>query len=293
MNNTILITSIGWEPRYILGLENTVQNLKLNITQAIVFHPVLFQSTTNQALQKTETILSKKNIYASYIDINLPDHVIAWKTVESALKDAPRNGKFILDITTMSRHLIWLCLHFLENLNSYVKCIYYRPESYGNWLSGDNGKSKLLFRHSGVAYPDRKTCLVLFSGFDADRTNQIIDTFEPAKIILIVQSGDRFDNQTRCITTLTGRSENNIELLDAYTDIETVTQALYKKTKSEIETYNVVAATVGPRISSIALYKLNKLLPQVGLSYTDSSVYNNQYSIGIDISSPYYADLSF
>jgi hypothetical protein len=292
MNKTVLIASIGWEPRFLLSLEDILAN-DASISEAIFFHPNAFIARTSEPLKKARELINQKSVDFTIAEIELTDHVLTWRSVEQTLKSVPINSKVILDITTMPRHLIWVCLHFLELSKAKVQCIYYRPQAYGDWLSGDNGKPKLLFRHSGIAYPDRQTCLLLFSGFDVERTNQIVDAFEPAKTILILQDGDQLDNNSRCVKSIAGRSEITTTTLNAFSDISTLKNQLEQLVIADIPNFNVVATTVGPRSSAIALYALNRAIPDIGLSYANSHLYNDNYSTGIDISKKFDAIIDF
>lgn len=292
MSKTILITSVGWEPRFQLGIKNTLDN-NPNISEVIYLHPIAFRSRTETIFKATKSSLTNFSGIHTNIDIDPSNHVTSWRTIQETFSCIQPESKIILDMTTMPRQIIWACLHFLEHAKVEVKCIYYRPETYGKWLSGDNGKPKLLFRHSGIAYPDRSTCLLLFTGFDLERTNQIVEAFEPAKVILIAPSGDQLDNAERCISSITGRAETVVSSLDAYSEIKILRDNLIELISDDTEHFNVIATTMGPRCSAVALYALNRSMPEVGLSYASSHLYNESYSSGIDYNSTFESTIDF
>lgn len=292
MSKNTLITSVGWEPRFQLGLKNTLEK-NPEITNIIYLHPIAFRSRTDVILRETIENLSDFSCTHTTIDIDPGDHVTSWRSIQHTLTSIQLERKIILDMTTMPRQIIWACLHFLEHIRAVVTCIYYRPETYGKWLSGDNGKPKLLFRHSGIAYPDRQTCLLLFTGFDLERTNQIVEAFEPAKVILIAPSGDQLNNTERCVSSIAGRAEMISSSLDAYSDILELRNNLIDLISDDTSKFNVIATTMGPRCSSVALYLLNKSMPEIGLSYASSHLYNEGYSVGIDIDSKFESIVDF
>jgi hypothetical protein len=292
MSKTILITSVGWEPRFQLGLKRTLENTP-NISEILYLHPIAFRSRTESILTDTKKSLSVFSCIHTCIDIDPGNHVTSWRAIQKALSHVQPEDKVILDMTTMPRQIIWACLHFLDHAKVEVKSIYYRPKTYGKWLSGDNGKPKLLFRHSGIAYPDRPTCLLLFTGFDLERTNQIVEAFEPAKVILIAPSGDQLNNTERCVNSITGRAEILISSLDAYSDITKLRNDLISLISNDTTNFNVIATTMGPRCSAAALYLLNKSMPEVGLSYASSHLYNESYSSGIDYNSKFESTIDF
>lgn len=292
MSKIILITSVGWEPRFKLGLKNTLES-NPDISEIIYLHPTAFRFRTDSILVETKLSLKKFPCTHTLIDIDPGNHVSSWRTIQNTLSTIQPKNKIILDMTTMPRQIIWACLHFLEHAKVNVQCIYYRPKTYGKWLSGDNGKPKLLFRHSGIAYPDRQTCLLLFTGFDIERTNQIVEAFEPAKVILIAPSGDQLNNTERCVSSVVSRAEMLSTSLDAYSEITELRDNLVKLIANDTHEYNVIATTMGPRSSAVALYLLNKSMPEVGLSYASSHLYNEDYSTGIDYNTKFESTVNF
>jgi len=292
MSKIILITSVGWEPRFQLGLQHTLES-NPGIAEIIYLHPTAFRFRTDPVLAETKLSLKNYPCIQTLIDIDPGDHVSSWRTIQNSLSLIQPGYKIILDMTTMPRQIIWACLHFLEHARVEVKCIYYRPKAYGKWLSGDNGKPKLLFRHSGIAYPDRQTCLLLFTGFDVERTTQIVEAFEPAKVILIAPSGNQLNNTERCVSSLISRAEMVNASLDAYSEITVLRDNLVDLIDNDTEKYNVIATTMGPRSSAVALYLLNKSLPEIGLSYASSHLYNEDYSTGIDYTTMFESTVDF
>ncbi len=292
MNNKYLISSLGWEPRFIAGFEDILAQDE-DISHVILLHPTAFIERTTSILEKCKSLDVVKHKKLTIIDIDPIDHVSSWRTIEKAILGLGKSPNIVLDLTTMPRHFIWSCLHFLEHIKSDVLFKYYRPLKYGSWLSGDNGRPKLVFRHSGVAYPDRQTSLLLFSGFDLERANQIVEAIEPAKIVLITQTGEQLENIERRVTKLTGRAEMIIASIDAYAEITQTANEMDLLIKNDLSSYNVIATTVGPRPSSIPLYILNRLHPEIGLLYSQSHLYNENYSAGIELSAPYKERLNF
>ncbi len=292
MNNKVLITSVGWEPRFLGGLKDILSKDN-QVTKIIFLHSLAFMDRTSEILRECTSpeVLDERTF--SVVSVDPVDHVSSWKTIENAILSLPAQTNITLDITTMPRHFIWCCLHFIEKNKAKASVVYYRPTSYGSWLSGDNGRPKLIFRHSGIAYPDKPTSLVLFSGYDLERANQIVESLEPAKIILITQDGDQLGNIERQITKIAGRSDVVHKNLNAYAPVRQITDALAELVEDEIDRSNVIATSVGPRPSAIPLYMLNKKHPEIGLLYSQSHLYNIDYSAGIELSSKYFSELEF
>lgn len=292
MSNKILITSLGWEPRFLSGIENTLTGDKPD--QLIIFKPLtFFQEISNKNQNTLTKNLVDLGIEHKYHEFNSNDHVETWNIVTRALAAMGPGTEIILDITTMPRYLTWACLHNLDLMKTKFKCVYYPPASYGDWLSTDTGKPQMVFRHSGVAYPDRPTCLVLFSGFDLSRAQNFVDFFEPKKVILITQDGDQLDNNKRCIEQLSGGANIQTYKLNAYSETLLLKNKIVELVKDYLDEFNIVATTVGPRPSTIALYMLNREIPSIGLVYANAHQYNENYSFGIDIPSKFECAIDF
>ena len=292
MSNKILITSLGWEPRFLSGIENTLANEKPD--QLIIFKSLtFFQEISNSNQNILTGSLFDLGVEHKYYEFNSNDHVETWNVVIRALAEITPDTEIVLDITTMPRYLTWACLHNLDLKKAKFKCVYYPPASYGDWLSTDTGKPQMVFRHSGVAYPDRPTCLVLFSGFDLSRAQSFVDFFEPKKVILITQDGDQLGNNMRCIEQLSGGANVKSYKLNAYSETLLLKDKIVELVKDHLDEFNIVATTVGPRPSTIALYMLNREIPSIGLVYANAHQYNENYSFGIDLLSKFECFIDF
>lgn len=292
MSSKILITSLGWEPRFLAGIDDILKSYVPD--NVVIFKPSsFFSEITDRSKASLSSKLRGLKIAHAYYEFGSDNHVGIWNVALNALASIPSDAEIILDITTMPRYLIWACLHGLERIKSKLTCVYYPPESYGEWLSADTGKPQMVFRHSGIAYPDLPTSLILFSGFDLSRAQHFVDFFEPRKIVLITQKGDQLDNSSRCVSQLSGGAEIQVEKLDAYSDPVSLKNDMQNLINVDLEDFNIVATSVGPRPSIIALYLLNRAESSVGLVHANAHQYNKDYSFGINVSAKYEAVIDF
>ena len=89
-----------------------------------------------------------------------------------------------------------LPLSCFGNKGTLTHYVYHRPESYDpEWLSRDPGRPRLVYKLSGIASLGRPICLIITTGFDPERTRQLMWYYEPRMTLLGVQSGIQFDNQ--------------------------------------------------------------------------------------------------
>jgi hypothetical protein len=253
----ILITSMGWEPRFLSGVEDILLTHipdKVVVFAPSTFFPEIAVANKIALSQKLDAL----NVQYEYFEFRSDNHVEVWNVALNALGNLNGDGEIVLDITTMPRYLIWACLHSLESAKVKFRCVYYPPESYGEWLSAETGKPQMVFRHSGIAYPDLPTALILFSGFDVSRAQNFVDFFEPKKVLLVTQQGNQLDNGERCISQLSGGAEIDLIKLDAYSDPIHLKDEIRASVSQDIDSFNIVATSVGPRPSIIALYLLTE-----------------------------------
>ncbi|WP_449117242.1 hypothetical protein [Pseudomonas viridiflava] len=292
MSNKILITSMGWEPRFLSGVEDILLTYipdKVLVFDPSTFFPEIAVANKIELTQKFGAL----NVQYEYFKFRSDNHVEVWNVALKALGDLNRDDEIVLDLTTMPRYLIWACLHGLELARVKFKCLYYPPESYGEWLSAETGKPQMVFRHSGIAYPDLPTALILFSGFDVSRAQNFVDFFEPKKVFLVTQQGNQLNNSERCISQLGGGAEVSLIKLDAYSDPVRLKDEVRGFVSKDIDSFNIVATSVGPRPSIIALYLLNREESSIGLVHANAHQYNQNYSYGINVSNKYESLIDF
>jgi hypothetical protein len=126
--------------------------------------------------------------------------------------------------------------------------------------------------------------LLLLTGFDPDRAAQLIQFFEPRKVVMGLQSGTQFDNQIRNVERakrlLEGKAGVRSFDLDAFSPDHGLS-AIEGALGEELAIFNVVATSLGPKPSAVALYRLQRNHPEVALAYVPSREFSMSYSEGI------------
>ena len=131
----------------------------------------------------------------------------------------------------------------------------------------------------------RPTMLLIVTGFDWERTAQLIRTFDPAVVRLVMQKGLQFGNAKRnrkAHEDYFGGRRGDLEKVDvdAYEGdhgFETVRTIVAEYSRR----YNVLMASLGPKPSAVALYRVQRLFPATALVYSPSNEYSRDYSRGI------------
>jgi hypothetical protein len=279
-----LITCAGWEERFLEGFRNNFD--KNTINKVIIFSINEFQEKTSSNTLEIKKIVGEDNYH--FIDLQLLDDVDTWRKIEALFNELAISDKSLcIDISTMPRFLIWFLMHFANNHKNNVEYVYFKPERYDTceWLTSDAEPPRLIFKHSGVCLPDQPTILVIQTGFDIERVNQLIYTYEPEKVYLGAQTGEQFNN---ALNNLKRHKEQlqyqEIEYFEINAfDGDFGYKSMEKIVQSNKYTRNIILASLGPKPTSLAMFKLNEVYPEIGLTYVLVKNYNDCYSHGTNL----------
>jgi hypothetical protein len=283
-NIDYVVAVAGWEERFLAGLKADLNTYLPNELFILTFGE--FADKTNIARNKLTDLARDKGIQNHEVVVQRQP-VQLWNTIRNTFSGSNWAKRSVLvDITTMPREVIWWIFSALSSSGSHISYVYHRPKIYNSeWLTRDTDRPRLVYQHSGIAELGRETCLFLVSGFDADRAAQIIQFFEPRKIIIGIQSGPQFENEIRNVKQsrrLLERAQNpEFFEMDAYS-IDHGFEAMETALKSHFGIFNIVAASLGPKPSAVALYQLQVKHPDIALAYAPSRQFNYEYSYGID-----------
>src|SRR5690606_4198223 len=95
----------------------------------------------------------------------------------------------VIDITTFTREVLLILFkaihlqNYMDRSNIYL--IYTPAENYPyEWLTKGVRYIRSIFGYSGMILPSKKLMLIILSGFENERTEEIINSFEPNAILL-------------------------------------------------------------------------------------------------------------
>jgi len=278
-----LIAVLGWEDRFYEGIKSDLENYSFQ--RLILLRYQECDDFTVKSRELIENICAKNEIDLKYLEVSDLDTVEKWKVFDDYFSNEDNVGKnVLLDISTMPRDTIWSLLYFLNSLNISIDYIYHTPKSYNSdWLSKEPGKPRLLFKHSGISRLGVQTALIILTGFETERTKQLVHFFEPKLTYLGVQKGNQFNNEIRNAEnheSIKGYTETKEFELDAYAGDNG-----FSSIKDQIDelkdSYNVIVASLGPKPTSIAMYKAFLDNPEIALAYVPAKEFNKEYSKGI------------
>ena len=286
MENNVIFICPSWEDRSLLGFKQDCEDVKTSKVIALrKEHPVnelevsdcideITCICTQQAIDYDEVIW-KDNPYENSEQLN------------SCLNKLKADDIVHVDITTMPRDIIWTLLFFLNQRSNHVLIRYYNPESYHDtWLSKEPLSPRLLLKHSGIIELGKPQCVVIITGFDEERTRQIVSKFEPQKVVLCIQKGEQFNNTNRNESSRHELICKNIGVSDiSFVEIDSYGTDFGEKTIddviSSLSNFNIIISSFGPKPSAIGVYMAYQKHQEVALCYVPCKEYNKDYCKGI------------
>jgi hypothetical protein len=282
---TAIISLASWEPRFILGIEKILSKYQ-NPKIIIIFYIKEYAHITSVAREKVKNRSAELGIELIEKELTFDKPDESWKTIFDVIYQEHYDLKnTLLDITTMPREIIWIILRLLIEKKYKIFYVYTSPQSYNNeWLSRDPKIPRLVYKLSGISKLGKNTILVLITGFDLERSKQIIKHFEPEITLVGIQQGTQFNNQKlnidRHMSEFSPRQSFKLFEINAYSPDHGLS-TIEEQVDPYLKDANVILSSLGPKLSSISLFNYHIKHPEVGLIYAPSGEFNINYSIGI------------
>lgn len=197
--------------------------------------------------------------------------------------------KVVIDISTFTREILLILMKVItiERFSNFEKIIVYTPnESYSNdetnfWMTKGIREIRSIIGYSGLHSPSKKLLLLILNGFEEERTENIIECFEPAKLVIgkpdIAGSINLNLNAIACskFEEVKLKHQNLIvqEFDFSCTDIQITILAL-NKIIEENEDYNIVISPLNNKISTIATAIVGLKNDDIQICYASANQYN-------------------
>lgn len=286
MTERVLLIVAGWEERFFLGAQRDIA--EFGPSRVVVLFSNEYADWTEGYRSSLQGACNAARLpYFEYsLDFSEPSRT--FPQLSSVLSDQLSNPLHVrFNGSTAPRDIIWSVLHLLSARNDEVEFSYYKVGSYGEWLSRDAEVPRLVMKRSGLMYPDLNTCLLVLSGYDDHRLGQLIRKFEPQKVLVGRQIGLQLGNAERNRPDIRDfGAEIECFEFDCFDPTLKSEQLLIERLSVLVDSYNIVAASLGPKPSAAILFKITDKLPSVGLVYIPAKEYNKAYSQGADLDNP-------
>lgn len=282
----LLVTFASWEDRFRIGFNRNLK--KMGSRKALVFYFSSYAKRTQANRQKVAKICKAKDVEYIQVKLEIDKSADNWRTVLDSIEKVIAGCQDILiDISTMPREIIWYVLWRVKQSSTKIRYVYHRPDSYGDWLSRDPRSPRLVYKLSGIALPSAKTALLVIVGFDSPRVEKLISWYEPAKLIIGVQGPSPFLQNDEAmafyretINEYNKKYDCEIFELNAYAE-DLGMNAIREVLESLDSSYNIIMSSLGPKLTAITLYQLQRQKDEIGLVYAPSNQFNSDYSSGI------------
>ncbi len=280
----IIIAVASWEERFVLGMDLLIK--KLNPSKIILFYYEEYAEWTEENRKVVKDSCNNTNINLIQSKLSFMSPIRTWVTILKNIENiVNENGKITLDISTMPRESIWMTCYCLHQKRCSIQYVYNKPDFYSDdWLSRDPGRPRIVYKLGGITGLRKPSTLVIITGFDVERTKQLIRFYEPHNTIIGLQKGDQYENFKKNRDNHKKSLNRNKDIIwfdiEGYSLEETLS-SLVKELKEYNKNTNIILSSLGPKISSLALYKLHLKHENTALVYTPSNEYNIQYSKGL------------
>lgn len=285
-SNITLFTVLGWEERFLLSTNHILENYNIDKVYLVCFTDYVHMNNMDENRNAIKELLIEKNIDFNIIEIEYSDSISNWRKLDIFFNNV-KPKEVIMNITTFPRETIWTFLFFLLLNTPSLTFVYYKPKSYDKAEGGltKNHKSpRLLFKHSGVFDMDKKLALFIITGFDHNRTDLLIEHYEPTKVVYLSQKGEQFENMKRNCGIYPKTAYENVVIenisFDSY-DINESYETMVELIKTNSE-YNIIIASQGPKTSAISTYLAYLENRNVALAYVPAREFSGEYSFGFD-----------
>ena len=279
-----LITFASWEDRFRIGFDRNLE--KAGVRKALVFYFASYADRTEENRQMIDEACKAKNIKYIPLELDIDKPADNWRTVLNSIEKFIADCQSILiDISTMPREIIWYVLWLVGQSPIAARYVYHSPKDYASdWLSQDPRAPRLVYKLSGIALPSAKTALLITVGFDLQRVKRLINWYEPNKLMIGIQITSQFKrNDTTMMEyreTLEKEYDCEIFELDAFAKGRGMT-AIQEALESLDSSYNIIMSSLGPKLTAVTLYQIQRQNDTIGLVYAPSNQYNENYSSGI------------
>ncbi|MCP1384814.1 hypothetical protein [Runella salmonicolor] len=286
----LFIFSSGFERRS-TKLGESLNDLQLK--QSYVFHldetyKISYENIiiVKKNIPKTEIVVYPKNNPLETFSIY---NGIISKFIENNFKNDKL--KVVIDITTFTREVMLILIKVLSNksvsrkLN--VLLVYTPAKSYSEskeslWLTKGVRDIRSVVGYSGLHSPSKKLLLIVLTGFEEERTERIIESFEPFKLILGKPSQKHSINSE--LNIISNQKFDLIKdkfkriLLEEFEfscqnigNTKDIISQIHNKYRNE---YNIVISPLNNKVSTIAVGIAGLENQDIQICYASANQYN-------------------
>lgn len=283
----LFICSSGFESR------STIISSSINtslIKDSIIFHIIETYETSVNNLGKIRNNLglSDDSIKLYPKNSSLKTFDILYSSIKEKISlSGKQNLTILIDITTFTREVLLILLKALSLFkNIRIKTAYVPNEKYSIeekeiWMTKGIRDIRSILGFSGLHTPNKKLLLIILNGFEEERTENIIDSFEPAGIILgKPEKADSInDNLNRISCDKFQYIKNKYDdLINEEFEFSCINIIKTKKVLEDLikkyNEYNIIISPLNNKISTLAVGVVGINNEEVQVCYASANQYN-------------------
>jgi hypothetical protein len=292
-SDDIFISCISYEPRTIAILEKLDKKYKAEIGVFIINTPFENYENVQENLKKCHRIIEKGNNFFTVLQITsaLENPIKVITELERIIQQNFEHKSYLsvtIDVSTIPRGELLTILYYLRKHNKIqsIRILYVSPEKYGDWLSEGYAGSTIPPFFEGTKCFDKKTALLILTGFELSRPLGLIEDLEPSLIIFgSPEPGTAavFLKQSQVIVEkLKTIRKINFEYYkipaNNAVNAKNQIQSIIKKYSQD---YDFYVSVLGPKIELIGAYLAYEEKPTFRMIYPMPRLYNiGNYSSG-------------
>lgn len=206
--------------------------------------------------------------------------------------------KTVIDISTFTREMFLICLQLLRQLEFNRKQINicYNPSSvYSNitnpddfdkmWLSKGVNEIRSILGFSGNPSAIKRNLLIVLVGFETERAQILIDSFEPA-VLYLGKAPANFSNSVE----LSKINDENVSRLSVMypeafhfefscVDLKLTIDQISDIIDQNQGQYNIIISPMNNKVSTLAVASIAFKYPDIQICYASANMYNiSEYS---------------
>ncbi|MDV3561502.1 hypothetical protein CMU25_18830 [Elizabethkingia anophelis] len=284
----LFICSSGFESRSTKLAMSLDEN---KIKTSIVFHLDETYKVSSENLRRIKDNL-KNILYVQYPKNNsLETFDLFYKEIKEFTINYNGNSKprIVIDVSTFTREVLLIFIKVLSlNLfsNFDLKVIYTPNESYSDsgtesWMTKGIREIRSILGYSGLLSPSKKSLLIVLNGFEEERTEHIIQSFEPYKILVGKPSkSGSINNSLNSLSCkkfdyIKNRYQNLIEEEFEFSCVSIHdTYNVIKDIARKYEMYNIIISPLNNKISTLGVALAALENENIQICYASANQYN-------------------
>jgi len=245
---------------------------------------------TSESISRIKHSLEASSQQVNIAEGSLLDLRIQLRTLRKNLEpvsETNRTSALTIDVTTFNREALLTTLTLIRCWypDASVRILYVSPSEHGEWLSRGCKLVRNALGFAGEHDPNRRSLLVVLSGFETERVLHLIEEHEPTKVLLGLgnpPTNSEFLARNRDEQKLVLARQDVERFEFPANDIVGCADILKKLVTDHIDEYNIAIAPMSTKLTTISVFLIAEAYPDVQVTHCVPDEYNTEdYSCGI------------